>query len=45
MDKKEFKLYVTPGQEIIDLELEGHLLSVSDPEGAELPKYEEQPMD
>jgi hypothetical protein len=29
MDKKELKLYVTPAQEIIKLELEGHLLEAS----------------
>lgn len=29
MDKKELKFYVTPEQEIIDLELEGHLLEGS----------------
>ena len=43
MDKKELKLYVTPGQEIIDLELEAQLLAGSD--GASLPNYEEVPMD
>jgi hypothetical protein len=40
MDKKELKLYVTPEQEIINLELEGQLLDAS------LPSYEEEdPMD
>jgi hypothetical protein len=29
MDKKELKLYVTPEQEIINLELEGQLLDGS----------------
>ena len=29
MDKKELKLYVTPAQEIIKLELEGQLLNAS----------------
>jgi hypothetical protein len=29
MDKKELKLYETPEQEIIDLELEGALLDAS----------------
>jgi hypothetical protein len=29
MDKKELKLYVTPEQEILDLELEGQLLNGS----------------
>lgn len=29
MDKKELKLYVTPAQEIIKMELEGHLLDAS----------------
>ena len=37
MDKKELKLYVTPEQEIINLELEGHVLTISDPNGGELP--------
>ena len=29
MDKKELKLYVTPAQEIIKMELEGQLLDAS----------------
>ena len=45
MDKKELKLYVTPEQEIIDLELEAQLLAGSDPNGAELPTGEEEHYD
>jgi len=37
MDKKVLKLYVTPEEEIIDMELEGQVLTASDPEGGELP--------
>jgi hypothetical protein len=35
MDKKELKLYVTPAQEIIEMELEGQLLNASN----EKPKW------
>jgi len=45
MDKKELKLYVTPEQEIIDLELEGQVLTTSDPEGGELPELPIKDMD
>lgn len=43
MDKKELKLYVTPEQEIIDLELEAQLLAGSgEDDGPTLPPYEEE---
>jgi hypothetical protein len=48
MDKKELKLYVTPEQEIIDLELEAQLLAGSgedDPNGGELPELPIKDMD
>ena len=35
---KEFKFYEEPELELIDLELEGQLLSESNPEGGELPE-------
>lgn len=44
MDKKELKLYVTPGQEIIDLELEAQLLAGSGKD-ASLPSGEEEEFD
>jgi hypothetical protein len=48
MDKKELKLYVTPEQEIIDLELEGQVLTTSDDDdnqGGNLPTIPVTPVD
>jgi hypothetical protein len=45
MDKKELKWYVTPSQEIIEVELEGFLCGSTNAENAEVEELVEEPED
>jgi hypothetical protein len=42
MDKKEFKMYVTPEQEIIEVELEGFLCGSTNAENATVEELGEE---